>query len=225
MGDRYDKLSKIIAQPASRLLAMANADLDAPVRSPAAADVATLLREFDEDFRPVDALRLLSVALPPREGVWWACLAGRDMLEPGARAPRTLTTAEAWAFEPSDEKRAAARAALDASDSTDPTMLCAMAASMSDGRLGPGDLAQYEAPPGGSATAVFGMNMLALSENSDDFFHKVQVLIERALDIARGGNGSVDPESVEARMPPQEPDEDDEDEDEDEEDDDTGEEG
>lgn len=212
MGDRYDGLMKIIAQPAARLLAMANADLNEPVKAPAAADVATVLREFDESFRPVDALRLLSVSLPVREGVWWACLAGRDVLKPGARAPRTLTTAEAWTFEPTEENRRAAREALDAADVSDPAELCAMAVAMSDGTMGPGDLARYEAPPGGAQTAIFAMNMLALAADSENYFHKVQVLIERALDIGRGGNGVVDPGVVEARMPPpgpRAPDEDD----------------
>jgi hypothetical protein len=205
MGDRYDGLTKIIAQPAARLLAVANAGLSEPLKAPAAADVATVLRELDRSFRPVDALRVLSVALPVREGVWWACLAGRDVLKPGARAPRTLTTAEAWAFDPTEEKRRAAREALDAADTSDPTTLCAMAVAMCDGTLGPGDLAQYEGPPGGAQTAIFGMNMLALAEDSGNFFHRVQILIARALDIGRGGNGAVDPATVAARMPPRGP--------------------
>ncbi len=204
-------------------MAMSNAKFDAPVGVPAAADVATVLRALDAQFRPVEMLRLLSVSLPVRECVWWACLAGRDLVQEGARAPKTLTCAEAWTFDPSDETRAAAREALDHADPDDPTMLCAMAASMSDGKLGPGPLAEHDAPPGATQTAAFGMNMLALGQREEEFFHVIQVLIARGLDIAGGGNGSIDPASVETKMPPIEPEEDDDDfdDEDDEEDDDT----
>ena len=37
---------------------------------------------------------------------------------------------------------------------------------------------------------VFGMNMLALAE-AGDFDRSIQILIDRALDIGRGGNGHV----------------------------------
>lgn len=213
MSERFADLTKIVAQPAARFLAVSNAKFEEPVSAPAAADVTTVLQELEDAFRPVDMLRLLSVALPIREGVWWACLAGRDVLPEGARAPKTLTTAEKWTFEPSDDTRAAARVALDNADPDDPTVLCAMAVAMADGTLGPGELAQYEAPAGGSQTAIFGMIMMALAVDPEAYFHKIQVLLERGLDIARGGNGSIDAEGVEARMPPTEPDVEDDDDD------------
>ncbi len=219
MSDRFSNLNKVIAQPAARLLAMSNAKFDDPIAAPASSDVATVLRELEGSYRPVDMLRLLSVALPVREGVWWACLAGRDIVGDGARAPKTLTTSEKWSFEPSDEARSAARVALDNAEPDDPTVLCAMAVAMSDGTLGPGELTQFEAPAGGTQTAIFGMNMLALAAEPEAYFHKIQVLLERGFDIARGGNGTVDPDSIEARIPPEDP-EDDEDDLDDEDDDD-----
>ncbi|MEL6207503.1 MAG: hypothetical protein AAFR47_19650, partial [Pseudomonadota bacterium] len=127
MDERFTTLPKIVAQPAARLLALSNASFDEPVTAPAAADVGAVLAELDASDRPTDMIRLLSVALPVREGVWWACLAGRDRVPEGGRAPKTLTTAEAWAFEPTEDKRKAAREALDAADPSDPTVLCAMA--------------------------------------------------------------------------------------------------
>ena len=213
MADRYDGLIKIPAQPASRLLALANVTLDYKVKAPASADVATVLRELDAAYEPAEIIRVLSAALPLREGVWWACLAARDLLGPEARPTRTLSTSEAWVFDPSDANRKAAREALDAVAPEDPAMLCASAVSMCDGKLGPGDLQQYDAPPGASQISVFGMVMMSLAARDDAFFHQIQLLIERALDIARGGNGTIDPASVDPWMPPDDPEEDDEDED------------
>jgi hypothetical protein len=57
------------------------------------------------------------------------------------------------------------------------------------GTLGPGDLNQYPAPAGASEAAAFAMNMVALSQLSDKFEEHGRVLVARALDIARGGNG------------------------------------
>jgi len=215
---RFDGLTKIAGGPAARLLAMGNAKIETKLDLPASAEVVTVLEALDAAHAHVDILRLLSVALPPREAVWWACLAGRDLVgEEVKPVPPTLVTAEDWVFKPGDETRQRAREAFDASDSEDPTTLCAGAVSMIDGKLGPGDLAQYDAPPGGWQTMVYGMVLLALGEHGDEFDHWVQVLIERGLDIGRGGNGSIDPATVEPRPAP--PDEDDEDEDEDDEDD------
>ena len=57
--------------------------------------------------------------------------------------------------------------------------------------LGPGELNQYPAPAGASEAAAFAMNMVALGQLSDKFEEHGGVLIERALDIARGGNGQM----------------------------------
>ena len=96
MDDRFANLVKIPAQPAARLLAAENAELDTPVTAPASAPVEVVMRELAQKEAWVDMVRLLSVALPVRERIWWACLAARDMLEPGARVPPPLAAAEAW---------------------------------------------------------------------------------------------------------------------------------
>ena len=92
-------------------------------------------------------------------------------------------------FKPTDENRAAARDAMERAESDDDTALCAATVAMCDGRLGPADLAQHQAPPGASEASALGMNMVALSLHGDRFEAYGQLLIDRALDIARGGNG------------------------------------
>ena len=136
--------------------------------------------------------RLLAVALPARERVWWACLAARDYVGPKSeKDPRPLTAAEAWVFEPCDDNRTLASDAIDAAYVDDNTVHCAMAALYCDGTLGPGDLAKFPAPAGMAEAAAFGMNMVALGEMSDRFEEHGILLVDRAVDIARGGNGRV----------------------------------
>jgi hypothetical protein len=194
MTQRFADLKKVPKEPAARLLAGANARLKTPLTSPVAAPVSVVLAELEEVGAWIDMLRLLSVALPPRERVWWACLAGRDVVEAekGAgplRVPPPLAAAEAWVFKPSDATRDAARAAAEVAEPLDDTTLCATAVIFFDGTLGTGALAQQPAPPGVAQAAAFAMNLLSLGLEGQDFKVAANRLIDRALDIARGGNG------------------------------------
>jgi hypothetical protein len=65
--------------------------------------------------------------------------------------------------------------------------------------LGTGDLAEHAAPPGAAEAAAFGMNLLALKAADDGYVAAANRLIDRALDIARGGNGRVQTVASEGR--------------------------
>ena len=75
----------------------------------------------------------------------------------------------------------------------DDTVNCALSVLYSDGTLGPGDLSQHPAPAGAAELSAFAMNVVALNELSDKFEAHTQVLIDRAVNIARGGNGQPKP--------------------------------
>jgi hypothetical protein len=64
-----------------------------------------------------------------------------------------------------------------------------MSVMYADGTLGTGDMAQHPAPPGGSSIAAFAMNIEAIAARDDNFDTYIQELIDRAVDIGRGGNG------------------------------------
>ena len=87
MTDQFSDLTKLTRQPAARLLSMANAELETELVAPASASVEVVLRELSEKGALIDMMRLLSVALPARERVWWSCLAARDILVAGAKLP------------------------------------------------------------------------------------------------------------------------------------------
>lgn len=192
MNERFADLKKVPRQPASRLLAMANAKIETKITSPANASVEAVLEELDSLGGHVDMMRLMSVALPPRERTWWACLAARDLIGPDAeKVPLPLATAEHWVRKPSDASRDAARDAAENSEVDDDTTLCAVAVSFCDGTLGTGDLAQHPGPPGAAQTAVFCMNLKALEAIGGALDEAANILVDRALDIARGGTGKI----------------------------------
>lgn len=194
MEDRFADLRKVPKQPAKRLLAMANAELETPLTSPANASVSAVMEELDKADAFIDMLRLMSVALPPREGIWWACLAARDVIgEDAEKVPLALERAEAWVRKPNDETRNAAHDVLDIVAPDDETENCAAAVAFYDGKLGTGDLAQYDAPPGACENSVFAMNLVALDAMGEDMLTSANMLVDRAVDIARGGSGKITP--------------------------------
>ena len=211
MTKRFADLKKIHQAPAAKLLAEANTKLETKLDLPASASVEKVLIALEEADAGLDMIKLLSFALPPREGAWWACLAARDIIGEDQERTNCMATAEAWVFKPSDETREAARHAAEIADADDETNLCAVAVAMCDGKLGVGEMQNYDAPPGASGMAVYGQCMLALGHAGDDFEDHAQFLIERALDIARGGSGKVEPPPPRPKPEPEPiPDEDDE---------------
>ena len=191
MNERFLNLTKIPKQPAARLLSLANAELETVLVAPASASVETVLQELHEKGALIDMLRLLSVALPARERVWWSCLAARDTLTEGAKLPPPLAAAEAWVFKPTEENRAVAHHAVQHASMKDDTKHCAVAVQFHDGTLGPGDLSQHAAPPGGAEVSAFAMNVVAIGRSGKPLEIAAVLLIDRALDIARGGSGRV----------------------------------
>jgi hypothetical protein len=191
MSDRFAGLVKLPRVPARRLLADANVKLDTALESPASAGVEEVLAELEEKGEVEDMMLLLACALPARERVWWACLAARDVIDPKAKPPLSLTTSEAWVYEPTEANRLAARNSMDVADAMDDTTNCATAVLFFDGTLGPADLAEHPAPAGAAELSVWAMNMIAYGHVGEVMEEMGQVLVERALDIARGGSGQI----------------------------------
>ena len=195
MSDRFANLHKVPKQPASRLLAMSNAKLKTQTTSPANAAVEVLLGELEQAGAVVDMLRLISCALPPREAVWWACLAARDIVaaEGIKDKPLCLQSAEKWVFDPTPDNRVKVQTAIEAADQGDKTALAATAALYAPGNMGDSeDLKDAPAPPGIVANCAFGMNLKSLKVDKDPQA-RLEFLLDRAIDIARGGHGQIQP--------------------------------
>lgn len=198
MSERFKNMVKVPDQPAAKLLARANIRLKTRLDAPASASAEAVLEELDSKKAMIDMLLLMSVLLPPRERVWWACLAARDYIGPKSdKDPPSLATSEVWVFKPTEENRNAARNTLDHAYVDDDTVNCATAVLYADGTLGPGDLKEFPAPAGAAEAAVFTMNMVALKHLSARFEAHGQLLIDRAVDIARGGSGRIEAKASE----------------------------
>ncbi|NIZ15371.1 hypothetical protein [Phaeobacter sp. HF9A] len=202
MADMFEKLVKLPTEPVAKILARQQVLLKTRLDCEVSATASVVLKELYSKKAMIDMLRLMGILLPPRERVWWACLAARDYIGPRSpKDPPSLRTSEAWVLEPSEENRQAARITIDHAYVDDDTVNCAWAVTYHDGTLGPGDLRQYPAPAGAAEAAAFAMNMVALGQLSDKFEEHGYLLIERALDIARGGNGRVGAQDAAAAEP------------------------
>ena len=188
MAGGFTGLRKVPAEPAAALLDRAGLSLGTALGAPPHASVAEVLTELWSQAAQGDVLRVLSAALPVREGVWWACLAARDRLPPGADATPCLEAAEAWVRAPGDETRRRAAEAVADVGPRDMTRFPALAALYSDGTIGTGDLAGHPAPKGAARQMVLAANIDAMCEAPDPHAH-FRVLVARGVDIARGGNG------------------------------------
>lgn len=194
MSDRFANLKKIRAEPAAKMLSHAGMKLQTELEGPASALVPDVMAELEDKKAIFDQILMMAIALPKREATWWGCLAARDLVGPeDEAAPRCLTTAEAWVFKPTDENREAVRVAMELADADDDTSLIALAAYYADGTMGVGDLAQTPAPPAAVPAAVMGINMKSLDKHVDEMDAHGTLLIDRALDIARGGSGNIKP--------------------------------
>ncbi len=193
MSERFADMVKVPQVPAARMLADANARLSVKLDAPASAALDVVLAELDEKEAFIDMLRLLGVALPPRERVWWSCLAARDYIgeAPDNNTP-SLAASEEWVFRPTPENREKAGETIDLAEPDDETVNCAMGVLYSEGTLGTGDLANIPSPPGAAETVAFAMNVVAMDNHEGDFDAYLQLLIDRGVDIARGGNGKLD---------------------------------
>jgi len=195
---RFAGLKKISDKTAGELISGSRMPFRTMIESPRDSDVATVLAELDGKGATVDLLALFALALPPREAVWWACLAARDLYpKDGERRSPTLEAAEAWVFKPTDESREVVQKALDKAKPADEATECATAALFAKGTMGTGDLDQHDAPPDVRELCVFGMIARSLVHEPSANPRKAEILVERALDIARGGNGRVELEAPE----------------------------
>lgn len=185
------RLKKIPQEPAARLLSRKGTKLAVKHDLPPSASVADLVAELARRNEAVALLRLLAVALPPREAVWWACLAAEEIVRAEGQETRTLKTAKAWVQRPDHDAYHAVTAAMETAEIDDETVLCATAAHWAAGSI---DLKEGEVdptPPAGVGGAVAAQIAQALRASDLPFAQGLDYMIRRGLDIAAGGTGQV----------------------------------
>lgn len=176
--------------------AVAGLDLSAEAKAlfaPNAPTSAYLKALIDAELY-ADAIRLLGMALPRREAVWWGCLAARGALppEPAPADGAALEAAEAWVFRPTEENRRACFAPAEAMNFETACANAAMAAFWSGGSLAPPDAAVVVPPGDGlTGTAAAAAVLLAAAAVPKEIKARHRASLVQALDIANGGSGKV----------------------------------
>ncbi len=139
-----------------------------------------------------DAIRFLAMALPKREAVWWACVAARTML-PKEGAPQevaTLSAAEAWVYQPTEENRRQAMDYAEAAEFKTASSWSAVAAFWSAGSMAPPEAPVIPPAPDLTAKAVTGAVLLAVaSADPEELDPSYKRMLGIGLNIAEGGKG------------------------------------
>ena len=138
--DRYSGLKKLPKEPALEVIAAKQTKLELPKDTPPDISFPDLLVMLEEREDYQQAMKALAHGLPPRESVWWGCLASRQELglDAEAKAPPALAAAEAWVMKPGEETREAAHKLTESERLPKTPRLCAFAAVFAEGTMGPG---------------------------------------------------------------------------------------
>lgn len=141
-----------------------------------------------------DAVNLLAHGLGRREAVWWACVCARAALEPEP-APdvmQTLAAAEAWCYDPDDDKRKIAFDTAEAQGREHPAAWASMGAFWGGENMAPEESQVVVAPgPFMTAKAVSAAVILAaVRREPEKAPERYADFIARGIDIANGGWGN-----------------------------------
>ncbi len=153
--------------------------------------VGMLIEELVAQNLLMDALKILALALPPREGVWWGCLAARDMLPP-AQKSKALIAAEDWVFKPSQQTKAALKPFALEPGGPD-AMMCEAGFNVPL----PDDDEPPTGPPHLPGLLIFSAQLQSFyaPDLPEEINRQGQLLLGRGLDICKGGNGQIAEES------------------------------
>jgi hypothetical protein len=142
------------------------------------------LRSLASGSTPDDALAFCAYLLPRREAVWWGCQCVRDLLgQTTADDEAALQAAEAWVYEPDEERRRAALAIGGSADRGAASTWVARAAAWSGGSLIVSEHGGAPAPPQLTAQAVRIAILVALA-GKPNRVAEIARCVERGVQIA-----------------------------------------
>jgi hypothetical protein len=139
-----------------------------------------------------DAIRMLALALPKREAVWWAATCVRATLPADAPPPalEALKAAETWVYKPTEENRWAAKERAERAGMDKPAGWPGMGAFWSGGSMVAAHLPQMLPGPAFTANAVAGAILMAAPLHDPNRVMELYKLsMDDGIDIANGGTG------------------------------------
>ncbi|MEX0970436.1 MAG: hypothetical protein WD046_08350 [Paracoccaceae bacterium] len=190
--DPFAKLTKIDGKTAADVVRLGKLKFNAQIETPADAPVSHLIKELVAQNLLLDALKVLALALPGREAVWWGCLAVRDLMPEGKKTPH-LQAAEAWVFKPTLAEKKKLRPLFEDPGGMDVAM-CEAGFNVPM----PDDEEPSVSPPHLVGLLVFTAQVKShfSSKIPEEIGLRGELLLARGLDIAKGGSGQIDAKST-----------------------------
>jgi hypothetical protein len=188
------KLAKITARSAADVCVKLQLDeaaqkLLTPALTPAEFLDALMAKELW-----IDAVRFLGMALPKREGVWWALQCAKTAPAPTPQAGAALQLAEKWVLATTEDHRQPANAAAEAAGLGTPAGLTALAVFMSGGSMAPPESAQVPPPEHLTGTMVGNaVIMAALLPKPAEADGKFRQFLALGVEVAQGTNRWKEP--------------------------------
>jgi hypothetical protein len=167
-------------------------DVDAALA--ACGSVPDALDLLVKDRRLTEAVKLVSHAMPRREGVWWVCMCARATAA-GEMAPAdaaALEAAELWVRRPNDENRRAAFARAEEARFGTPEAWACVAAFWAGDSMSPAGQPAVPPEPHLPGLAIAGAIILAsVRIKPEKQAERLARFIDSARDIAGGGTGRM----------------------------------
>lgn len=194
MGETLTKLSGI---DLATVLSRARLPPEAQAPLAGCAGVGEAIDRLEAAGFAAEAARVLALAMPQRECVWWTCVCAAHTAPPDLpeddRQAREM--AELWVRQQKDEPRRAAFAHAEKAGFQTPEAWAAAAAFWSGDSIAP--IGQPAIPPGPELTGTAAAGSIALSAVRGDFSRQAARLkrfLESGRNIASGGAGRIPPE-------------------------------
>jgi hypothetical protein len=146
-----------------------------------------------------EAVKLLALAMPRREAVWWVCMCARSTAPAAMTAPdaAALEAAELWVRRPTEEHRRAAFECAEKAKFATPEAWACAAAFWSGGSISLPGLPPVEPPAHLPALAISGAVVLAsVREKPALQPERLARFIASAREIAAGGTGRLPQETA-----------------------------
>lgn len=159
-----------------------------------------LIQALSEVNNYIDAIKVMSRTLPPREAVWWACVCARqcESIRQYKSEVAALKAAEGWVYKPTEKNRLKAFETANECKAGAAGMLSALSATLSAGNLPLAGGEHLEKLDDKVFHKVVDGTILT-SNDAEGFVprnEKYQEFLDRGADIARGGSGKLEKAEV-----------------------------
>lgn len=142
----------------------------------------------------LDVMRFFAYGLPKREAIWWSYLCATDTTPQTNKEDfAALVAVKKWVYTPNEDNRRETKPLAKTLNYKTAASWSAMAVFWSGGSLTPAGKPEVLPSEQLTAHAVAGAVLLAAVEkNPEQASEKYLLFLQRAIDIANGGNGVLD---------------------------------